>query len=334
MAGFRRKTLLGYADRLGVAPGGTVRFMVSSEEEAGYDVALVRLLGGDLHPEGTGLRTREVATECAGSRPGRRQSIEAGSFAWFGDDARLRAASLSVAVLAWPTAPAAGTQVLLSHAGADGRGWRLLLDERGAPALELDHGDGRVQRLSSGSPLRGRCWYRVMASVDAEAGRLRIWHSPLDGCASGDVERAREQPLELPPPAVPAGSPLLLAAALAGDGRGRPRVRHCYNGKLEAPRIARGALGEADLGALLQAPPPARLRAGLLLDIPSLRVTDTGPLALQGRVENLPARAMTGHLWDGSEQCWRHAPAHYGAIHFHDDDLHDEVLRDTELDTS
>jgi N,N-dimethylformamidase len=32
---------------------------------------------------------------------------------------------------------------------------------------------------------------------------------------------------------------------------------------------------------------------------------------------------MTGHNWDGSELNWRHAPEHYGAIHFHDDDIID-----------
>jgi N,N-dimethylformamidase len=37
----------------------------------------------------------------------------------------------------------------------------------------------------------------------------------------------------------------------------------------------------------------------------------------------MPARAMTGYNWDGSELNWRHAPEQYGAIHFHDDDICD-----------
>ena len=50
---------------------------------------------------------------------------------------------------------------------------------------------------------------------------------------------------------------------------------------------------------------------------------DCGPHARHGRTVNLPARGVTGHAWDGSVCDWRHAPAHYGAIHFHEDDLHD-----------
>ena len=32
---------------------------------------------------------------------------------------------------------------------------------------------------------------------------------------------------------------------------------------------------------------------------------------------------MKGVQWDGSEYDFKHAPSHYGAVHFHDDDLHD-----------
>jgi N,N-dimethylformamidase len=38
---------------------------------------------------------------------------------------------------------------------------------------------------------------------------------------------------------------------------------------------------------------------------------------------NLPLRAMTGVSWTGAWHDWRAQPAHYAAIHFHDDDLAD-----------
>jgi hypothetical protein len=44
---------------------------------------------------------------------------------------------------------------------------------------------------------------------------------------------------------------------------------------------------------------------------------------LHGELVNLPARGMKGARWTGEEMCWRHAPEHYAAIHFHDDDLAD-----------
>ena len=37
----------------------------------------------------------------------------------------------------------------------------------------------------------------------------------------------------------------------------------------------------------------------------------------------MPNRGMVGAHWTGREHCWRHAPADYAAIHFHDGDLED-----------
>ena len=53
------------------------------------------------------------------------------------------------------------------------------------------------------------------------------------------------------------------------------------------------------------------------------RIVNIGPHGLHGEVVNLPARAMTGANWDGTEMCWRHGPEQYGAIYFHEDDLYD-----------
>lgn len=36
-----------------------------------------------------------------------------------------------------------------------------------------------------------------------------------------------------------------------------------------------------------------------------------------------PTRGVKGRWWDGTEFCWTRCPKHYGAIHFHDDDIYD-----------
>jgi N,N-dimethylformamidase len=38
---------------------------------------------------------------------------------------------------------------------------------------------------------------------------------------------------------------------------------------------------------------------------------------------NHPTRGVKGRRWDGTEFCWKNCPKHYGAIHFHDDDVYD-----------
>jgi N,N-dimethylformamidase len=47
--------LLGYADRISVAPGDTIRFMVSADGIGRYRARIVRLIQGDCNPAGPGF---------------------------------------------------------------------------------------------------------------------------------------------------------------------------------------------------------------------------------------------------------------------------------------
>jgi N,N-dimethylformamidase len=94
---------------------------------------------------------------------------------------------------------------------------------------------------------------------------------------------------------------------------------------LEDPAILRGFVTSwPDAGAPLDAL-PGNLLAGWDFSrcIDTQELNDIGPHACHGRLVNMPTRAMVGTRWTGREQCWRHAPQDYGAIHFHADDLGD-----------
>src|ERR1700694_5280350 len=71
--------LLGYADRFSVAPGESIRFMVSCETLS-YRVQLVRLIHGDMNPAGPGYKEELIASSIDGTKDGRRQTIAAGSY--------------------------------------------------------------------------------------------------------------------------------------------------------------------------------------------------------------------------------------------------------------
>jgi N,N-dimethylformamidase len=119
------------------------------------------------------------------------------------------------------------------------------------------------------------------------------------------------------------GAPVTGAALVIGAMGGEPVAGH-FNGKIEAPALLDRPAGE-------EAPRSrsAAARADVIAawdfsrDVTSQRIVDAGPNVLHGELVNLPARGMKGARWTGEEMCWRHAPAHYAAIHFHDDDLYD-----------
>jgi len=152
-----------------------------------------------------------------------------------------------------------------------------------------------------------RQWLRLCATVDREQGSVSIVALSIDG-----VEQARAHgniPLETIDAALGGEAVLLIGARDSGSGVGLH-----FNGKIESPMVRVGSQPKA-LSVFAW--------WDFSQDISSTRVIDTGPLALHAHLINLPARAMTGSRWDGQEMCWRHAPDHYAAIHFHDDDIVD-----------
>jgi N,N-dimethylformamidase len=114
-----------------------------------------------------------------------------------------------------------------------------------------------------------------------------------------------------------------------GPHAGRVVAGGFYNGKLEEPVVASRCLTAPERVALLQQATPAVLDDAVVghwdfsRGIPTTHVVDISPHGRHGTTVNLPTRAMKGHAWDGSEYNWVYNPAHYGAIHFHDDDLYD-----------
>ena len=58
-------------------------------------------------------------------------------------------------------------------------------------------------------------------------------------------------------------------------------------------------------------------------DINSNQVIDVSGHHRDGVVCQTPTRGVKGVHWDGASQCWHDKPEHYGAIHFHEDDLTD-----------
>jgi N,N-dimethylformamidase len=327
--------LLGYCDPISLAPGERLRVMVSCIGASRYDAELVRLINPQAGPLATPFRTEPVQHPANHSYPGRRQEIAIGSFGVV--DAHPLIAGLESFTLqayVWPTTPGRGRQALLGTWSESGRrGFGLGLDEQGA--LELRLGDGReVASLTTATPLATRRWYLVAGSFDAASGRLELWQAPVGDRTFHEETAVRAETTTAV--RLGAGSgPFLFAAWHAGEAAaptayGRLVAGGHYNGKLDRPRLADRALGQAQVAAIAgDGALPAGLERALVArwdfarEIPTETLVDTSPNRLHGTAVNLPARAMTGHNWTGAVMDWTRAPEQYGAIHFHDDDLVD-----------
>ena len=311
--------LTGYTDRFSAPPGGRIAFRISSAFEEDYQVDLVRIIHGDPNPEGPGIKLRPVASAIEGPHPSRYQPVQLGSCAEI--PLATMPAGLAgggtVGAVIWPTLPDRGPQTVVSvRDPATGGGFWLSIGPDGA-GIDVASDTGETVSASTGTPLVRHQWYRVWACIDPDAGLITVHQDPVeprfmcDDAGSGSVSFDGKTGGER--------APSLLIAARAG----RTRDQH-FNGKIEAPFLL-ASTDRQTVAAVFAGDAPAALvaRWDFGRAITTRRVEDTGPNGLHGTLLNLPSRAMTGSGWDGSEMCFANRPEHYGAIHFHEDDLHD-----------
>ena len=294
--------LIGYADRWSIRPGETIAFKVSSRSAEPYRARLVRVISADPNPDGPGVKEEAVASDIERDWPSRAQEAPLGSYVRV-RGARAPGEALTVSATIWPTLPGRAGQGVVSWLGEE-NGLALLLDGERGMSLRVRTAAG-TETVAVGKPLLARAWYRVWAAIDPETGAVEVGQEAHRSFARTDDSGTARRTL--------AGLRTAIGAdMLIGAVGGEPVGGH-FNGKIERPRLARGA---APGGALLA-------DWDFSQEISSLKAVDVGPNGWHGELVNLPARAMKGSNWSGREQCWRHAPEQYGAIHFHEDDLYD-----------
>jgi N,N-dimethylformamidase len=317
--------ITGYADKISARPGETLRFMVNCERPR-YRADIVRLVCGDLNPDGPGIREQVVPTPANTSYKGRSQSIEAGSYVLIPNSPLLQnLKSFTVQAMLWPTTPDSGTQAIVSKWQDRRRSGFALVIRAGRLALQLGDGQGNVEVVSTSKPLLARQWYFVAASYDAETRRVTLYQEPqTDYPTVSDAARVRKK-IQLE--RVGSNQSALMFGALR-TGSGKGKLDQKFNGKIDSPRLANRVLDRSEMERL-KSGVPVHLQQSVVgawdfsRDISATAVTDTSPNRLHGETVNMPARGMKGYNWSGESMDWKQAPQHYGAIHFHDDDVYD-----------
>ena len=332
----------GYSDQISVRPGERIRFMVSVEGADRYQAEIVRLIHGDANPEGPGPKEEKIDAPVNGSHAGRFQPTYAGSHVVVEDPGNLLNLGQSISVHAFimPTTPAKGVQGIVTRCDPERRmGWALVIDEQQRLALWLGDGEGRLVQVAAPQRLMAGIWYSAGACYDGAAARAVVHLAPVVNPVNSVVGR-----IAVLPPAITeviaadrisfhSESSAVIAGWKAGASNGgKLIVEGHYNGKIDRPRVYGHALDASQFDELASGREPDS--RGLIArwdfadgigpnGIPTDRVTDASGNDLHGYCVNSPARGMTGHNWRGIEEHFIHAPAEYGAIHFHDDDIDD-----------
>ncbi|MEX2648203.1 MAG: N,N-dimethylformamidase beta subunit family domain-containing protein [Alphaproteobacteria bacterium] len=326
-------SITGYSDRISVQPGETIRFMVSAEGIESYEASIVRVICGDDGPSGPGYKVEPLRTPVYGTFRARHQPIHAGSYAVVPPTPLIDGLdSFTVQAMVMPTLPAKPWQAIMGKWVEPAEcGFFLYIDDKAQFCIGIGDGQGKTCFLRSGVALNAGRWYLAAASFDAATGTLRLWQEPQDAYPGHDpvmVETRTEARVgrraDLP----------FLIAAWSEDGRadGNPVGAH-FNGRIDDPVLCRRALDRAGILALRHGPVPGVLAPDVVAawdfarEVSSERIRDAFPNRLDGKLINLPTRAVRDSLWTGEGLDWTKTPGHYGAIHFHDDDLYDAGWR-------
>ena len=313
--------LTGYANRLSVRPGETIRFHLSNATGADVEARLVRVVCADANPAGPGILLEPVASTPARCGTATEQRSPQGSYARIENPGRsFGAGGFSLTCLVQPMRLAGARQAIVSRTGdAAASGFVLALDERGRLCASLGDGASMRDVAVVPEPLVERAWHAVWLVVDTESGEAGIGWALLSP-RLGEAASPRAARAALPAGAEPsADAPLLFAAT------DHAHPAHHFNGKLEAPAVFDRPLATGELDELAGGATPGGASAcwDFSRGVDSSRIEDTGPHGLHGTLVNVPGRGMTGSRWTGREMCWRHAPQEYAAIHFHEDDVDD-----------
>ncbi len=106
--------LMGYADKVSVAPGETIGFKVSCAGAARYRADIVRVLSPEAGPQAPPFRRERVESPANGEYSAREQHLRCGSWAMVpAHRAVADLESFTLQAYIWPTLPGRGRQAIM-----------------------------------------------------------------------------------------------------------------------------------------------------------------------------------------------------------------------------
>ena len=328
-----KKKLAAYADEISVAPGDTIRFMASAEDDvADYTATIVRLISADDQPGGPGYRDEVLDVPANGTYPARHQPTYPGAYGITEHNKAFEGLeSFTLQCLFWPTTPERPWKSIVSKFDESIEfGWGLFTNGDGHACLFVGDGnDHRTAHAVAPEPLIARQWYLLAGSYDASTKELKIVQRMIHPVTT--IPARSETSVTAPDMADINNND---AAFMVGAYNNRTEDGTWFpgghvNGRIERPLLVNRLLNDDESLALAAGPTPKALAANVVLawdfskEMSSDRLVDISGNGLDGLAVNMPIRALRGHNWDASEFDWTKAPDQWGAMHFVEDAITD-----------
>lgn len=309
--------LMGYADKLSVAGGDTVNFMISGDTGLA-GIQIVRLHGVDIHSDK--VQRAAVPWTTPSEIAVNPQPLRPGSYAIIDIPAPIDSDVIGFDLWVQPTQYTPDRQSLLSAACAESS-WNLGLIDNDL-VLEV-RGTSAEQRVAVTVAALGTPWLHVVGGINGSTGALTL------GCLVDGKWAAERSWMLQQASAAPIAITGLHSLTFAAHSQPHVGVSEFFNGRLENPRLlsrvpVADELRAIAAGQALTVEPRDTIAAwDFSADIAKRTITDAGKRKLHGLLVNRPTRAVLGHAWSPAAFDYRGHPTDWAAIHFHEDDLDD-----------
>jgi N,N-dimethylformamidase len=285
-------SLVGYTNKLSGRPGDEIDFKISSQSKSPIKAQLFRSINADPNPKGAGV----VEENCDEFFPtqtfiGRNQMFFPGSYGKTNHPIALNAKNeIRLVLSVWPTQYCTHNQAFLAVDEIE-----LFMNPDGYAELHF-----RGHAVTVPKKLILRQWYNIEACIGANS-QLSISVTNLKQSLAIPKNTAASNILE------ENFSLDLNGVVSVGAKISSGSASQFFNGKIENPQIWTDGIISSNWD--------------FSNDISGSFVV--GKNCPDMDFFNSPTRGVKGACWDGSEHNWRHKPKHYGAIHFHEDDIYD-----------
>lgn len=303
--------ITGYLSHRSVRPNDVIDVMISSDRPGPYEAHLVRLFGCDSASHPATFAEVMVSPRIHTEGIAQKRPVLLGSLAIANDVALGSPRALTLVLFVRLTMPIMRNMTIFELRSKDGPHVRIDVEKGGRAAALI--GD---EKLDLDGPLPIERWLMVALRTDQDRAAFTI--EALGEVGSPSLRNWKQEAFR----AIPGFCiPQRVDIGIAGS----PDRTNCFTGRIESPSVYGSWLDEKQLQQIAAG---ERIDAALITSwefsgqMGETLLWDTQRVTPL-RLINGPMRAATGRLWDGTEHDWRRAADHYGAIHFHADDLDD-----------
>tara|TARA_Y100000590_G_scaffold455515_1_gene604312 strand:+ start:5426 stop:7684 length:2259 start_codon:yes stop_codon:yes gene_type:complete len=313
--------LVGYSNKLSVQPCEELDFMISSTEPK-FKAEVVRLIHGDTNPSGPGHKENKVPSNIDGFYKGSIQTIHTGSYIKINNPKQINFnKSFTFQTWIYPTKPYEDNQVIISQSGENSY---IEIEISNAGELNISiNNNGNKLSMNSEKTIRTHEWYFILIMYDNISNKLYLEQKPLNLLPNDNSYSFKETSLST------YNFPNISEDIFIGASKNHKFMYKHFNGKIESPKIFGKTLNSTQRALLYNDEFSMLSKKSLIAfwdfskNISSNIIKDISNNNIDGTSINQPARAMTGHNWDGTEINYTNKLEQYGAIYFHDDDLAD-----------